>query len=77
MQHPPRKKPKRQSHFDTSWMQEFQGIGESNEHFFNVSNPHTCLYDAKELISKCKKSHIRGKEQLKNLHNILTIPITS
>ena len=24
---PPCKKPKRQSHFDASWMQEFQGIG--------------------------------------------------
>ena len=48
----------------------------SYNHFFNVNDPHTCCYDAKlseELISKCKKSHILGKEQLKNLHNILTI----
>ena len=26
-----RKKPKRQNHFDATWIQEFQGIGESNE----------------------------------------------
>ena len=28
---PPRKKSKRQNHFDASWIQEYQGIGESNE----------------------------------------------
>ena len=28
---PPRRKPKRQSHFNASWIQEFQGIGESND----------------------------------------------
>ena len=42
-------------------LQEFQGIGESNE-----SDPHTCCYDAKlseELISKCKEK----PQQLKNL----------
>ena len=55
---PPRKKPKRQSHFDASWIQEFQDRRNqmSHNHFFNVSDPHTCCYDAKELISKCKKA---------------------
>ena len=31
----------------------------SHNHFFNVSDPHTCCYDAKlseKLISKCKKA---------------------
>ena len=47
----------------------------SHSYFFNSSDPHTCCYDAKELFPGVK-SHILGKEQLKNLHNIPTIPIS-
>ena len=28
---PPRKKPKRQCHFDANWMKEFEGIGRSSK----------------------------------------------
>ena len=49
----------------------------SPNQFFNVSDPLTCCYDAKELISKCKKATSWQRTVKENLHNILTILIIS
>ena len=48
----------------------------SYNHFFNVSDPHTHISMMLNNFPSVK-SHIRGKEQLNNLHNILTILIIS